>query len=139
LWVWEYISPCTVCNTLINSTLKFKTLYTTNEFVYIVCVHSTGGLVGIGFLKIITPKIWYGNCFAANAIQDGLTVGHAFFAEYVLTFFLMLVVMAACDSNKSNQTLVPLAIGMAVFVAHMLLLPVTGCSINPTVCAVLLA
>jgi hypothetical protein len=38
----------------------------------------------------------------------------------------------ACDSNKSNQTLVPFAIGMAVFCAHMLALPITGCSINPT-------
>jgi hypothetical protein len=49
-----------------------------------------------------------------------------------VTFFLMFVVMAACDSNKSNQTLVPFAIGMAVFCCHMLAIPLTGCSINPT-------
>lgn len=45
---------------------------------------------------------------------------------------LMFVVMAACDTNKSNQTLVPLAIGFAVFIAHMIGIPITGCSINPT-------
>lgn len=61
-----------------------------------------------------------------------LTTGHAFVAEFILTFMLMFVVMAACDSNKSNQTLVPFAIGIAVFIAHMLALPITGCSINPT-------
>lgn len=91
-----------------------------------------GGLIGIGFLKLVTPKGWWTSCFAANFVHEELTVGHAFITEFILTFFLMFVVMAACDSNKSNQTLVPLAIGMAVFCAHMLGLPITGCSINPT-------
>lgn len=72
------------------------------------------------------------SCFAANFIHSELTVGHAFITEFILTFFLMFVVMAACDSNKSNQTLVPFAIGMAVLCAHMVGLPITGCSINPT-------
>lgn len=91
-----------------------------------------GGLVGIGLLKVVTPTIWYGNCFAANAVQPDLTVGHAFVAEWIMTFVLMMTVMAACDSSKSNQTLVPFAIGMAVFICHMIGLPITGCSINPT-------
>lgn len=132
-----------------------------------------GGLIGIGFLKLVTPQAWWGvslgdekedaqsrgmrrcevlvflnkhsfdslihprpslhqSCFAANFIHTELTVGHALITEFILTFFLMFVVMAACDSNKSNQTLVPFAIGMAVFCAHMLGLPITGCSINPT-------
>jgi MIP family channel proteins len=91
-----------------------------------------GGLVGIGFLKLITPVVWWQSCFAANFVHPELTVGHAFIVEFILTFFLMFVVMAACDTNKSNQTLVPFAIGMAVFCAHMLGLPITGCSINPT-------
>lgn len=91
-----------------------------------------GGLIGIGFLKLVTPVEWWDSCFAANYVNPDLTTGHALVAEFILTFFLMFVVMAACDSNKSNQTLVPLAIGMAVFVAHMLAIPITGCSINPT-------
>ena len=91
-----------------------------------------GGLIGIGFLKLVTPASWWVSCFAANVVQPELTVGHAFVAEFILTFMLMWTVMAACDSSKSNQTLVPLAIGMAVFIAHMIALPITGCSINPT-------
>ncbi len=91
-----------------------------------------GGLIGIGFLKLITPTVWWTSCFAANFVHPDLTVGHAFVAEFILTFFLMFVIMAACDSNKSNQTLVPFAIGMTVFCCHMIGLPITGCSINPT-------
>jgi glycerol uptake facilitator-like aquaporin len=91
-----------------------------------------GGLIGIGFLKVVTPLSWWSSCFAVQSIQSELTVMHAFVTEVILTFFLMFVIMAACDSNKSNQTLVPLAIGLAVFSAHMLGLPIDGCSINPT-------
>ncbi len=91
-----------------------------------------GGLIGIGFLQLVSPASWSKYCFASNSVNAELTVGHAFVCEFILTFFLMFVIMAACDSNKSNQTLVPWAIGMAVFVAHMIALPITGCSINPT-------
>jgi len=91
-----------------------------------------GGLIGIGFLKLVTPISWWKSCFATNFIHSELSTGHAFITEFILTFFLMFVVMAACDSNKSNQTLVPFAIGMAVFCAHMIGIPITGCSINPT-------
>jgi len=91
-----------------------------------------GGLVGIGFLVLITPESWQKSCFANNTIHSELTVGHAFVTEFILTFFLMFVVMAAGDSSKSNQTLIPLAIGLAVFCAHMIALPIDGCSINPT-------
>jgi len=91
-----------------------------------------GGLVGIGFLMAVTPSTWQNNCYANNSVNSALTVGHAFVIEFVLTFFLMFVVMAACDSRASNQTLVPFAIGMCVFCCHMLGLPVTGCSLNPT-------
>lgn len=91
-----------------------------------------GGLIGIGFLKLITPQLWWQSCFAANQINQELTYGHAFLTEFILTYFLVFVVMAACDSNKSNQVLVPFAIGICVFCCHMLALPVDGCSLNPT-------
>lgn len=91
-----------------------------------------GGLIGIGFLKVITPPSWAISCYANNFIHPDLTVGHAFVVEFILTFFLMFTVMSACDTTKSNQTLVPMAIGMAVFSCHMIGLQVTGCSINPT-------
>merc|ERR1719245_2407983 len=34
-------------------------------------------------------------------------------------------------SDKTNPIGAPIAIGFAVFLAHLALLPVTGCSINP--------
>jgi len=43
-----------------------------------------------------------------------------------------MVVGAAVDTSKSNRTLVPLAIGIAVLVCHIVAIPITGTSINPT-------
>ncbi len=51
-----------------------------------------GGLIGIGFLKLVTPDTWWSSCFATNFIHTELTVGHALVAEFILTFFLMFVV-----------------------------------------------
>ena len=110
-----------------------------------------GGLIGIGFLKLITPLSWWNvrstarrtrsrartcalvhglarglwcaplpfahsapavgvrctalfpqSCFAANVVQGELTVGHAFVAEFILTFMLMWVVMVRGAQQRSD-------------------------------------
>jgi len=65
-------------------------------------------------------------------LAEGVTPAMGLFIEFFLTFFLLLVVGAAVDTAKSNRTLVPLAIGMAVTVCHFIAIPVTGTSLNPT-------
>lgn len=93
----------------------------------------TGGLVGGALLLALLPVHFrQANCFASNMLAEGVTPAMGFFMEFFLTFFLLLVVGAAVDSAKSNRTLVPLAIGMAVFVCHLIAIPVTGTSLNPT-------
>jgi len=106
-----------------------------------------GTLVGIALLRASTPLAWHvqiqgtdaapvyksvANCLAANQVADGITAGVAFLVEIILTFFLLMVVCAATDSNKSNQTLIPLAIGVCVTCCHLMALPIDGCSLNPT-------
>lgn len=65
-------------------------------------------------------------------------VGHAgaFMVEFLLTFILMWVTLAATDASRYRSVthlpvLAPLAIGMTYFIAHLAALPVDGCSINP--------
>jgi len=72
------------------------------------------------------------NCYAANQLGTGATVGHAFGMEIILTMFLILVVMAATDKHTANPIMVPLCIGLCVTCCHFVALPVTGCSLNPT-------
>lgn len=91
-----------------------------------------GGLLGAGLLRWWVPhKFSELTCVASNTLAQDVGIGQAFGLEFVLTFFLLVVVNAASDSSKSNTTLVPLAIGYAVTVAHLCAIPLTGCSINP--------
>ena len=76
---------------------------------------------------------------AANVLSKAGRAGHAelggFMVEFLLTFALMFVTLAATDASRYNVThlpiLAPLAIGMTYFIAHMAAIPVDGCSINP--------
>jgi len=99
-----------------------------------------GTLLGAALLRASTPPAWtvstsptpVPNCLASNMVNADVTPGVAFLVEIILTFFLLMVVCAATDSNKSNQTLIPLAIGICVTCCHLMALPVDGCSLNPT-------
>jgi glycerol uptake facilitator-like aquaporin len=60
----------------------------------------------------------------------------ALVAEFMGTFCLVWVVMAACDNNKHDKVphlgpLAPIAIGMTVFVLHLGMIGIDNCSINP--------
>jgi len=59
---------------------------------------------------------------------------NAFVGEFMMTFLLMFVVLetAVNPQSKANREMAALAIGIAVFLAHSVLIPIDGCSINPT-------
>eukprot|EP00930_Biecheleria_cincta_P081011 TRINITY_DN6958_c0_g1_i5.p1 TRINITY_DN6958_c0_g1~~TRINITY_DN6958_c0_g1_i5.p1 ORF type:complete len:294 (-),score=41.57 TRINITY_DN6958_c0_g1_i5:459-1289(-) len=68
-----------------------------------------------------------------NIISSASDPSHAILAEIYGTFLLCFVVwetavtpQASCGKNAC------IAIGFAVFLAHIVLLPIDGCSINPT-------
>jgi len=71
---------------------------------------------------------------ACNGLGANVTTGNAFAGEVVFTCLLVLAVLETAVSKKSggNRTLAALAIGLAVFLGHSVLIPVDGCSINPT-------
>ena len=75
---------------------------------------------------------WHQSCFAANVLQVDIAPGQGMIIEMILTAFLLFVVNAAADSSKANQTFVPVAIGFAITACHLVGIPLTGCSINPT-------
>ena len=81
----------------------------------------------------------------ANGYQNvAVTHGNAFLVEVMGTFLLVYVVLEAAVNIKAvttdgetmvrgnKQNLAPIPIGLAVFLAHVVCIPITGCSINPT-------
>ncbi|CAJ1418559.1 unnamed protein product [Effrenium voratum] len=93
-----------------------------------------GSLSGAGLLCALFPfdQDKTGS-LGSNVINDSYGVGNVLVGEFLGTFILCFVVWetavspaASCGKNAC------IAIGFAVFLAHVLLLPVDGCSINPT-------
>lgn len=95
-----------------------------------------GAIVGAGLVEAALPTQ---TSLGSNTVSTDYTLGEAFIGEFIGTLLLCVVVFqTAVDagaisktSENSRPALAPIAIGLAVFLAHVALLPVTGCSINP--------
>jgi MIP family channel proteins len=69
---------------------------------------------------------------ASNTISSGYSTGNAMVGEIFMTFLLCFVVFEVAVNPATKNYTAPLAIGMAVFMAHSVMINVDGCSINPT-------
>jgi len=105
-----------------------------------ICAQCAGAALGCGLVVAVLPSSMLADGdvmpIGYNSVADGYSQGGAFCAEAIGTGLLMFTVMAAIDSNQAKAAdhiskLAPLAIGIAVFLAHLLLVPMTNCSINP--------
>ncbi|KAH7621250.1 putative Aquaporin-1 [Nannochloris sp. 'desiccata'] len=97
-----------------------------------VCAQVVGSILAASFLYGMVPNASESS-LGANAISPGFNTGEALLGEVFMTGFLCFVVhMCVADPrNKTISPMAPLAIGFAVFLAHAVLIPVDGCSINP--------
>jgi len=100
------------------------------KFVVYVIAQCIGAVIGAGILYGVTPVGVRGTLGsnALNASPFGAMV-----MELLMSMVLVLVVYAsAVDSaNKTAPMVAPLLIGLTVTVAHLVLMPYTGTSINP--------
>jgi len=97
-------------------------------------VQLVGSLLGACVLTMIFPcELDATQNLGANLVNPDYGVGRALVAEIVGTFLLCKVVWeVAVSSDSKAGPNACLAIGFAVFLAHLVLLPIDGCSINPT-------
>ncbi|KAL3905577.1 MAG: hypothetical protein SGARI_004392 [Bacillariaceae sp.] len=67
-----------------------------------------------------------------NTVDSGISSGSAFLLEFLGTFLLVWTVCTTAVSKISIAgNAAPLAIGFSVLLAHLCLIPFTGCGINP--------
>jgi aquaporin Z len=96
-----------------------------------------GAIAGAGVLYMIAagkPGFVLGTGWPANGFGEhspgGYSLGAALATELVLSFFFVLVVIAA-TSNPTLVTVAPLAVGLALTLVHLIGIPVTNTSVNP--------
>lgn len=72
--------------------------------------------------------------FAANGFDDhspgGYNMMAALLAEFVLTFFFLIIIMGATDA-RAPAGFAPIAIGLGLALIHLIGIPVTNVSVNP--------
>jgi len=96
-----------------------------------------GATIGAALLWAVQPE----TAVVVNGIKPipgvtglgaGISPGQGFLIEFVITFVLVLTVYAAAadDSNEVKGS-APLAIGLAIAIAHLFAGPITGPSMNP--------
>eukprot|EP00242_Pyramimonas_sp_CCMP2087_P013161 CAMPEP_0198213088 /NCGR_PEP_ID=MMETSP1445-20131203/28667_1 /TAXON_ID=36898 /ORGANISM="Pyramimonas sp., Strain CCMP2087" /LENGTH=305 /DNA_ID=CAMNT_0043887683 /DNA_START=230 /DNA_END=1147 /DNA_ORIENTATION=+ len=100
-----------------------------------------GSIIGSLLLYASLPHHSRG-CLGANTVgggaiifgngEDDYNTGQAFLLETICTFILVFTVMATVDpANGMTKALGVFPIGMAVFICHIIAIPLTGCGINP--------
>ncbi|CAM9148552.1 unnamed protein product, partial [Ectocarpus fasciculatus] len=92
-----------------------------------------GSVSGLAFSREDVERTPYS--LAANFLNDELTTGNGFLLECMGTLFLILVVFTTAvrggGPSDGQPNLAPLCIGFTVMVVHLVLVPLTGCGINP--------
>lgn len=80
-------------------------------------------------------RVLYGGAIALQANYGAtiptISTPAAFCLELILTFFLMLVIMAVATDKRANGAIAGLAIGLTVTVCALFAGPLTGASMNP--------
>ena len=111
------------------------------DLVPYIVAQCIGALVAAGTLFVI----WSGKAgnvidntragtFASNGFgafsPDGYSMSSAFIAEFVLTFFFLLIILGATD-KFANERFAGIAIGLALTLIHLISIPITNTSVNP--------
>lgn len=110
----------------------------TLDAVWYVVVQVLGAIAAAAVLAVIAngkPGFdLVASGFAANGYgahsPGGYRLGAAFLAEFVLTFFFLIVILGS-TSKRAPAGFAPLAIGLCLTLIHLIGIPVTNTSVNP--------
>lgn len=123
----------------INCAVSFGLVVSGHLSITQALVNTTAQLLGsicgsLLTLIMVSPEVDKTGGLGTNAVNTSeYSLGQALLGEIVGTFLLVFVVheTAISPETSSNRALACLAIGIAVFLAHSVLIPIDGCSINP--------
>lgn len=128
-----HVNPAVSFAMLLSGNLSVK------DFVGYIIAQLIGATIGAGFLYWfvnMAPEFNFGgitgaNNLATNVLQSGANAGMALFAEVLLTFFFVIIILGATDSKLGFGKFAGLAIGIGLGLVNIVGIPVDNCSVNP--------
>jgi MIP family channel proteins len=136
VYIFASVSGAHVNPSVTTSLVLMNRCSVTRGFFY-MGAQAIGAIVGTGLAKGVSGDAYDSlGKGAVNELADGVSVGRGFTGEMIMTFLLCITVLAASDAEVTkkfnhNSAILPFAIGMAVYLGHLVLIPITNCSINP--------
>lgn len=112
-----------------------RRMTTLRAFCYII-FQLIGGITGAALARSVSFTMFNHVHGGTTFVARGVSKGSAFWIEMLGTIFLVMAVLAATDPDRvqrwpHRRALLPLEVGLTIFLVHVVLIPFTGCSINP--------
>jgi len=126
-----YMNPAVVIGGLVARRLSAI------RSILFVAFQIIGAIVGAGVLQAFTPNTLPQHSLGMNSLYDNqnpdtqVRAYQGFFMELIVTMVFVLLILNVTEERNGPQWSPPMMIGLTVTLAHVLLIPYTGCSINP--------
>src|SRR5437867_1145693 len=131
-----HISGCHL-NPAVSVGLATARRFPAGELPAYIAAQVLGGTAGAGALYVIAsgkPGFDIASGLASNGYgvhsPGGYSMMAGFFAEVLLTFFFLMIILGATD-KRAPQGLAPIAIGFGLTLIHLIGIPITNLSVNP--------
>ena len=130
-----HISGCHL-NPAVSVGLCLAKRFSASDLFAYVAAQLAGAVAGAGTLYFIASGKagFVAGGFAANGYAEhspgGYSLGAALTAEFVLTFFFLMIILGATD-RRAPAGFAPIAIGLGLTLIHLIGIPVTNLSVNP--------
>ncbi|XP_078521417.1 aquaporin-1 [Lissotriton helveticus] len=99
--------------------------------VFYIIAQCLGAVVAAAILSGVTVAL-ENNSIGLNQLSAGVHSGQGLAIEIIITFQLVLCVIAITDRRRGDITgSAPLAIGLSVTLGHLIAIDYTGCGMNP--------
>ncbi|XP_063693323.1 aquaporin-1-like [Bolinopsis microptera] len=114
----------------LNPAVSFGLFFARKLSLYRAAILSVAQIIG-GIIGAVVLKIVFGS--TPGVVAMSVSGFKGLILEFLGALFLVLTVLATINDKRGHAAgyLQPLSIGIAIFVAHMFLIPLTGCGINP--------
>jgi MIP family channel proteins len=91
-----------------------------------------GQLAGAALAALVLDQfVWGLDNLGVHGLGAGVSTANGLAIEIILTFFLVFTIFATAIDKRGNAAWAPMAIGLVIFVDHLVAVPLTGASMNP--------
>lgn len=106
----------------------------TLPYIVAQCIGAIAAAASLSFINGGTgdgPGAFATNFYEHAVYFDkGYSMGQAFFVEFLLTMFFLIIIMGATD-KWANGKFAGIAIGLGLTLIHLISIPITNTSVNP--------